>query len=987
MADYQQIVDEIRYALQSESCELTEELQNAAREYSLACREVNQRVRKIGSYLDNGLRSEAIQLAEGPPDIEELVSILNFPEQEEWADVVAIYDLPRSEPLQLRVIEQLKEAQLIELPLLNLMSRHRLLALHRAPLNMRLSTLRELQLADPETPSWEEDVREFEKARFQEIADGARMAQRSGDLGLLKQLQEEIAGTDWLETPPASLIKMVKANAGELTRKSAQKQLEELAVELDNAFGELDFPRAKGLSTRWKEMLRQAGSGFQSPLLEQVAPVLGWVHDEETREAAEKQYQHLIAKMEAELDQTSSLEDLDQIVHEIQRLDRDLPELLAIRYKNRRESIQLSQSRVHRLQMGTALAVVVAIAVGIGFLVRNQVNANEVDRLAQQVEDLLDHQQWEEAQKLLATRTDITHWDRLTELQSRVNEDLKKEADRKGQLTTLLATAQDAESFREAMVAIEQAKKLATTPGDKVAISDLQRKREKTHNELMAAREAVLGESILQAGNLLQKIDDSMGSGPGDAQVGESLIKVASVIGELQQQTPEMRPEFSSQIRLLDARRKELDELRKQRLVYEQRFQDLTSRSFIAGHDLDSGNAVSRYSSALLEFADAIKQEQAAELYRERTAEDRYWKSALLWSSQITNWKETWPNDLTEMTKRISECRKYLSENAGAPDSVLVKRYADQLEAVISITGHVDGSGAGLQARLLRIFSSALIEKSWCLKTKDDRVFYVPKAITVSDTGLLNFQFYVGYGEEDQDTQKLVKPQELVSKEASPSPSQLLAKFVKQQLTSLPPEGWNGFCLELCTKILDDKELNDYLKLDLLKRCLELSANGDVFLKEQLEPHLKLLQEAAINPLARWMNPDDADGKRAVNDSQQVLSHFRRMKDLGDAWKDADRQRAHFLDSMTQSVSMVGWLQAGPKWTCHVDKTQSMADCDLLVAFIPSGATASEWRLIGQIANGEVQFKPGNSEFLAPGRPVFAVQKRPVRTSPVSMTR
>ncbi len=987
MADYQQIVDEIRYALQSESCELTEELQNAAREYSLACREVNQRLRKIGTYLDGGLRSEAIQLAEGPPNIEELVNALNFPEQEEWADVVTIYDLPRNEPLMLRVIEQLVEAQVVDLPLKGLMSRHRLLALHRAPLRSRLSVLRELVTADPETPSWEEDVRDFEKARFQEIAEEARVAQRSGDLGRLKQLHEEISGTAWLETPPASLMKIVKTSAGELTRKTAQRQLEELAVELEAAFGELDFPRSRILATRWKESLRQAGAGFQSPLLEQITPILNWVQDEEAREAAEKQYQHLIARLESELDQTSSLDDLDQIVHEIQRLDRDLPELLAIRYQNRRDTIQLRQTRVHRLQFGTVLAVIVAIAVGIGFLVRQQVRANEADRIADQVEDLLENRQWDEAQKVLAARDDITQWDRLTELQTRLATDLKQEEQRRNQLATLLASAQNAKTFREAMESVEQAKQLTISAEEKIALSNLQQEREKKHNELMAAQEAAFNNSVRQGQDLLTKIQDSMGDGPGDNVVGESLTKVASIIGGLQQQTPEMRPEFASRVQLLEARRKELDELRKQRLVYQQRIEDLTSRSYISSNELNSGNAVSQYCTALLAYADAISLEQAAELYRARAAEDKHWKAALLWSNRVGSWKEIWPNDLTEMTKRVDDSRQFLTDNAGAPDSAQVKRYADQLESVISITGHVEGSGAGLQTRLLRIFSSPLIEKSWCLKTKDDRVFYVPKEITIPQTGLPNFEFYVGYGEEDIDIQKRIKPSDLISLEATPSPSRVLANFVKHQLASLPPGQWNEFCFELCTKILNDKDLNDYLKLDLLKRCLDLAAKGDVFLKDQLDPHLKLLQEASINPLARWMNPDDPDGKRATNDSQQVLSHFRRLKDLGDVWKDAEQQRNQFMDSMKRTVTMVGWLQAGPKWTCHVDKSQSLPDSDLLVAFTPSGTTVSEWRLIGQIADGEVQFKPGTSEFLAPGRPVFAIQKLPKNSSPITMTR
>jgi len=64
VAEYQRVIDEIRFQLQSSDCELTDDLRQLASSYSAACRSVNQRLRRCGEFLRLGLRSEAIQFAE-----------------------------------------------------------------------------------------------------------------------------------------------------------------------------------------------------------------------------------------------------------------------------------------------------------------------------------------------------------------------------------------------------------------------------------------------------------------------------------------------------------------------------------------------------------------------------------------------------------------------------------------------------------------------------------------------------------------------------------------------------------------------------------------------------------------------------------------------------------------------------------------------------------------------------------------------------------
>lgn len=973
MSDYQQFVDEIRFALQSEDCELTEDLRAAALGYAQACHEVNQRLRKIGSYLDGGLRSEAIQLAAASPSIEEVIGTLTFPELEAWKDVVAIYDLPRSEPLNHEVISQLQEAQVIELPLQNLLSQHRLLALHRAPLKMRLAVLRELRIADPETASWEEDVRTFEKARHQQLAEEIRIAQRQGNFSQLKELQEEITSDAWLEAPPKKLHQATRAALSELSRLGAQRQLDELTIKLESAFAELDFPRARELRFQWKEALRKSGPNANASLIDRIEPVLGWIQDEEKQEAAQKQYQQLTAQLEQKLDQSSSVEELDRLVHEIQGLDRDLPELLAIRYANRRESIQIGQARTHRLQVGSAVAVVLAMAVGVGFLVRHRLSASEADRVASQVQTLLDAQEFEQAEAILATRSDITQWDRLAELQVRLNTERTQEQERKARFAEFLSAAKNAETYPDAMQVIETARSHAVTPEEKLALGEVQQLRQRQHDEIMMAQETAIAASVLELSEELNQLENSMGNTAGDDTLAQSLVQMAKTIGELQRDAIGHREEFTGQIQLLARRRKELEDRRNERLTYQQRMADLTRHSRVSAEEINPDNAIDDFRNALLAFAEVIPQEQAAAMYRERANEAPHWKSAINWARQKRRWKQIWPKDLTENSTRVAACRTFLSDHPGSPDAAVIQKYIDQLTAISSITGHIDGSGTGLQTRLERVFSSPLVEKSWCLKTRDGRIFYLPENTPFTADGFHNFKYFIGYEIDDLDIQKGIQGTDLLDRTPSPSPSQLIAQSVKTRLQTLKSEEWNDFCLELCTRIRDDNDLNEFLKLDLLRRCLEMSANGDVFLRSQLQPHLKLLQEAALNPLARWMNPADIDGKRATEAARGYLTTLQRLKDLKSAWDDANQEREEFTKSMSGNPTMIGWLQAGDEWTCHLEGATQLPKCDLFVVFPPRDAKTSEWRKVGQLIDGQTELRPGTQEFLAAGRPLFAV--------------
>ena len=208
MLDYQRIVDDVRSSLYSHSAEGMDFLRAAAADYSVACDEINERLRQCGSLLRKGLRSEAIQLNEIDPNALDVVAIFDFPERDQWIELSKRNGLAPPTPLMLDVAADLNEAYAIEQPLAALLQHHRLLALAHGPLSARIQVLRRLAEMDANNPVWQEDLRMFEQERQKQIQAEVEAAARASDTAALASLDAELSSPEWKNLPPPALAKV-----------------------------------------------------------------------------------------------------------------------------------------------------------------------------------------------------------------------------------------------------------------------------------------------------------------------------------------------------------------------------------------------------------------------------------------------------------------------------------------------------------------------------------------------------------------------------------------------------------------------------------------------------------------------------------------------------------------------------------------------------------------------------------------------------------
>ena len=269
----QDLVDRLRDALTARDQSITQELRDLATAYVELCRAVNDRIRRCGQLLRQGLKTEAVNLAEADPNLLDQLTALDFPERDAWQQWCVQYGLPEPPPLDLESAGAINEAYTAVQPLEVLLAKHRRLALAMAPLPLRLVVMREIAKADKSANFWADDIRTFEIARLEEIR--RQWAAASADRHLPGLLLNELSSGQWSVPIPGDLLRAIKERAGAIQAQEMQSQLQPLLAALDTAYSAMEEQQCRDLLLQCRELL-----GTTTPaedVKERLAAVQAWV--------------------------------------------------------------------------------------------------------------------------------------------------------------------------------------------------------------------------------------------------------------------------------------------------------------------------------------------------------------------------------------------------------------------------------------------------------------------------------------------------------------------------------------------------------------------------------------------------------------------------------------------------------------------------------------------------------------------------------------
>jgi len=289
-------IDELQNTLLSTDTADPDFISDAAAEYAEACAAVNERLRKIAPLLRRGLRSEVIQLTEIEPNLLELVATLDFPEREDWCQLLKIWNREPPPPLLLDLASQINETYAMEAPLQTLLKRHRVLPLAGAPLADRIEVLRKLAQADPDTVVWQQDVEILEEARTKEIRKDLEDAFKQNDFPRLLKLVEELDSSEWTNPPAPRVVSLAKELKQRLTEQSNLKEIKEVIQQLTSAYGEFDVAAGRELRSRYEDLLKKLGVPLPAEFAELAQESLDWLIRQDA-EAEENLVEATVAKI------------------------------------------------------------------------------------------------------------------------------------------------------------------------------------------------------------------------------------------------------------------------------------------------------------------------------------------------------------------------------------------------------------------------------------------------------------------------------------------------------------------------------------------------------------------------------------------------------------------------------------------------------------------------------------------------------------------
>ena len=157
----QEIVDEIRAALNRNGDSAETDLIRLEKTYSDYARQLNVVLKNCEQLIQKGLRGEAVQRAD-EIELLDLVTILDFPECDVFADFLGEYRVPLTARIDTFAAEELNSCYEPIQRLEPYMRQLRRQALSYSPLRLRIETLRKIQSIDQTNEVWTTDLRTFE---------------------------------------------------------------------------------------------------------------------------------------------------------------------------------------------------------------------------------------------------------------------------------------------------------------------------------------------------------------------------------------------------------------------------------------------------------------------------------------------------------------------------------------------------------------------------------------------------------------------------------------------------------------------------------------------------------------------------------------------------------------------------------------------------------------------------------------------------------
>ena len=998
---FKEVVREIQEVLYGNAKVQADAVQSLQREYSEAVAEINLRLEKCCSLLKKGLRTDALRECDVPPNLFEVVDVADFRERFLWGEFLAQNDLPTPPELATGQIDLITEAVPQEARLKQLMEKHRLFALARAPLRRRLKVLRQIQVKDPENKLWRPDIRSYEQARLKEIKAESKAASNESDLKELSLLVSELESSEWLNPVPESLGEFVQESHSRVQKQLAMQELEEVAHALNDAFADLDVQTGYNLRKRWSSRALIVQLDASEPVSELAQPALEWLQREDEQDRVNNEFveryhglgdlldQEVPLKIrEIESDRTvvsRAFEHLEQLRTD---LDDEQGEQLAAITQRVRQRLSQMQERERRVRRNRLVGIVLSVLVvaGVtGWSIDQGLVVRRAGNYAGHIQALIDKSELDSAGDMLdKLKTGdprvFQHSDvqgLVANLDSARGKEGTRLATRKGLKTDIEGKLENPswENVAEAERLFGEFKKHSIPEKDSAADTELESGISAFKSKVQGA---VDDEFLKEFGRIQQEYDST----------DINLVEKTEILLSKLLETPNVTAGLLSPVRVFETRVKaDLSGMRR-----DGRKNSLFAAITKAVGDVENFRGELKNFSELADF----RAENTSREFRDVLQKDIPLVSGIEAWSKMT--RELSTRDLSnlsvkEATSLSARCESLLEDQPGHPSAKVVKQLQPYLMSVMARLGDEDVS---ILDGLEKALNNPIVAELFMVRTKEGKRFYSRKRPISMGKTTYRIEHFVDVGDLSEVKVRLL-PVSLIANEKDgngqfilESPQSRFREVALRQIDLLRREkgAWHQAFMKLLVELREDKEMEPLLKVQLLRVVTVVAVTGHSFLRDILKDDIKETAKGVedIDIDVNWIHPepkeDVDDIAKSRREAERLLVKLFALRTIEETIPERVKQLVQ--PDVGREYSWVGWLHKDAKgaYTCSMGSTAPKdRELGLFVLFASDGSDSISAEKVGTYRSGggvKLQFKVPT--LAVEGRPVYASEPRKVRT-------
>ncbi len=476
------VVDRIREQMERQDGVSGESMEPLAMTYGLEVGQANDRLGVCVNLLRKGLRSEAIQQANMRPNLVEWCARLDFPEIEDWFEILQFLQVPLPRALNRDAVRQLQEALVEEQPLEELLRQHRRMAIGKAPIAWRLRVLRRIATVDAANPVWNEDVETWEKARLREIPGELDAAIKANSFAGCHSLAKELGSKMWSIQPPPDLVKSARSASDRLEHSAQCDELRGIASAMSDAFCANDESACREQRSQWLALVEEMKRPPLQEIVEVAEPALVWLEERDAAAIEEESRLQATADLEAAIDRGVSVLDLQKAYSNATRFNQPLDSNIESRYRSVLGELQLRGKRKTVLGIASVVAIALLGLIAFGVWQWRSVREREVSASVSALNKLLEEGKLNEAQQYLdglaTSKPHVIESTAVRAIASDLKGRLQAEAERVANFTKYIEQADNEKPELIDLSVLQNAEKLVATEPEKGLVFRIRQRRE-----------------------------------------------------------------------------------------------------------------------------------------------------------------------------------------------------------------------------------------------------------------------------------------------------------------------------------------------------------------------------------------------------------------------------------------------------------------------------------------------------------------------------